>query len=67
MLASIYKSKISNLLSEIDVKKVNFLANKIKEKKIKKKNIFIFGNGGSSSTANHFAVDMTKNAKINVK
>ena len=66
MLASIYKSKISNLLSEIDVKKVNFLANKIKEKKIKKKNIFIFGNGGSSSTANHFAVDMTKNAKINV-
>ena len=64
-LVSIYKSKISNLFIRNRYKKVNFLANKIKEKK-EEKNIFIFGNGGSSSTANHFAVDMTKNAKINV-
>ncbi len=35
----------------------------IKTKKRKKK-IIIFGNGGSSSIASHFSVDLTKNAKI---
>lgn len=28
-----------------------------------KQNIFVFGNGGSAAIADHFAVDMTKNAK----
>ncbi len=65
-LVSIYKSKISSLLSDLDIKKVNSLAQKIKETNYKKNKIYVFGNGGSSSTANHFAVDMTKNAKITV-
>ena len=29
-----------------------------------KKNIYVFGNGGSAAIADHFAVDMTKNAGI---
>ena len=29
---------------------------------MKNKNIFVFGNGGSAAIADHFAVDMTKNA-----
>jgi D-sedoheptulose 7-phosphate isomerase len=32
--------------------------------KNKKNNLSIFGNGGSASIASHFAIDMTKNAKI---
>ena len=64
-LSNIYKNKVVNLIKEIDAEKINQLANLILKKKIKNK-IYIFGNGGSSSTANHFAVDMTKNAKVNV-
>lgn len=41
--------KLQNLCSEI----INF-----------KNKIFVFGNGGSASIADHFAVDMTKNANI---
>ncbi len=63
-LANNYKSKIQNLLSSLDTKKINKFCKIIKDTSKKKRNIFIFGNGGSSSTANHFANDMTKNAKI---
>ena len=65
-LSKIYKKKILNLVNDIDIKQVNKLANLILKKFKNKKKIFIFGNGGSASTANHFAVDMTKNAKVNV-
>lgn len=62
-LANQFKSKIKILVNQLDEKKINNFCKLIKETS-KKKNIFIFGNGGSSSTANHFANDMTKNAKI---
>ena len=63
-LAKIYKLKLQSLLKTIDTKKINNLCEIIKETSQKENNIFMFGNGGSSSTANHFANDMTKNAKI---
>lgn len=63
-LAKNYKSKLKFLLNNLDTNKINNLCNIIKDTKENKKNIFVFGNGGSSSTANHFANDMTKNAKI---
>ena len=59
-----------------DFKKIiNFNSNEIKKKLINLKKIFIttkknrkkiliFGNGGSAAIANHFSVDLTKNAKI---
>jgi D-sedoheptulose 7-phosphate isomerase len=65
-LSNKYKKKIVNLIQEIDSEKINELAKLILKKKKNKKKIYIFGNGGSASTANHFAVDMTKNAKVNV-
>ena len=65
-LSKIYKNKVINLIEEIDEKKINHLASLILNKKKSKNKIYIFGNGGSASTANHFAVDMTKNAKVNV-
>jgi D-sedoheptulose 7-phosphate isomerase len=44
--------------------KIIDLKNKIINTKRKKRKVYIFGNGGSASTANHIAVDLTKNAKI---
>ncbi len=63
-LSNIYKSKIQNLIKNLDTKQINKFCKIIKETNKANNNIFIFGNGGSASTANHFANDMTKNAKI---
>lgn len=63
-LAKNYKTKVQSLLKNTDIKKINKLCKIIKDTSERKNNIFVFGNGGSASTANHFANDMTKNAKI---
>ena len=63
-LSKKYKVKIQNLLKNLDTKQINEFCKVILNTSKNKKNIFIFGNGGSASTANHFANDMTKNAKI---
>ncbi|MAO32304.1 MAG: phosphoheptose isomerase [Crocinitomicaceae bacterium] len=44
-----------------DIKK---LFNLIKKIKLKNKKVLIFGNGAGQSIANHFSVDLTKNAKV---
>ena len=36
----------------------------VKESRIKKRRIFLIGNGGSASTASHFVCDLNKTAKI---
>jgi D-sedoheptulose 7-phosphate isomerase len=59
-----YLNEIEFLIQSIDINKILLLKKKILFNNKKKGRIFIFGNGGSISTANHFAVDMTKNAKI---
>jgi len=38
--------------------------NLVKESRIKKRRIFLIGNGGSASTASHFVCDLNKTAKI---
>ena len=57
-------NEIELLTRSLDLEKILFLKKKIIITKNRKGRIYVFGNGGSSSTANHFAVDMTKNAKI---
>lgn len=59
-----YLNEIEILIQSLDVNKILKLKEKIILSKKKSGKVFIFGNGGSISTANHFAVDMTKNAKI---
>ena len=52
----------------LDDKKTGFileLSEKILKTKKNKGTVFIFGNGGSSSTASHIATDLVKNAGIN--
>lgn len=63
-LAKSYISNIQKLINDININEINNLSLIIKNTNKRKNNIFVFGNGGSSSTANHFANDMTKNAKV---
>lgn len=63
----LFKSYKENLIDEIKSvkeKDINKLFNLIKKIKNKNKKILIFGNGAGQSIANHFAVDISKNAKI---
>ena len=56
---SLLKSETDQNFSKIiDVKK------ELIKTKHRGKKILIFGNGGSSSIASHFSVDLTKNAKV---
>jgi D-sedoheptulose 7-phosphate isomerase len=64
-----YSNQFINLLKSSNTLSIYEKLIEVKKILIKKKNnnkkIFIAGNGGSSSIANHFSVDLTKNAKIN--
>ena len=59
-----YNESKKKVLDNLDLKKIldvtNFLKLKIKEKKT----IFVCGNGGSASVANHFLCDFNKGIKI---
>ena len=54
-------------LNTINQEKKLFLEtiNLLKKVKKNKNKVIIFGNGGSAATSSHFAVDLTKNARIN--
>ena len=62
-----YFHKMKKLIEKLDQKKLIEISNFI-EKSIKsKKNIFVAGNGGSASVANHFLCDFNKGIKISSK
>jgi D-sedoheptulose 7-phosphate isomerase len=64
VLLKTYLHEIENLIKSLDLDKILMIKKQILLTKKKNGKVFIFGNGGSISTANHFAVDMTKNAKV---
>lgn len=57
------QSKLLNFDDKI-YKNISKFVEEIKKNKKDKKKIFIFGNGGSAAIANHFSIDLTKNAKF---
>lgn len=59
-----YLNESAFLIQSLEIDNILLLKKKILFFKKKNGRVFIFGNGGSISTANHFAVDMTKNAKV---
>ena len=62
-----YKKNQLELIRKIDIKKYNSIISLI-EKTIKlKKNIFVCGNGGSASTANHLVCDVFKRVSQNTR
>lgn len=55
-----YISRFKEVLDRIDRGKVNRIANMLLDAYKEGKQVFVFGNGGSASTASHFACDFNK-------
>jgi D-sedoheptulose 7-phosphate isomerase len=60
-----YKSELIQTIDTIDLEKVNQAIEWFKEARAQGCTIFVCGNGGSASTASHFACDMVKGASYN--
>ena len=59
-----YFQKYNEILADIEISNFIKLEKLLKSYKNKKKRVFIFGNGGSSSISSHVATDLTKICKI---
>ncbi len=55
-----YISKLKLTLDNINAKEVEEIVNVFKKCKKERKNIYVFGNGGSGSTASHMVCDLLK-------
>lgn len=55
-----YFNSLNKALKEVDRERIVVLANLFIKSYINNKNIFVFGNGGSASTASHLACDINK-------
>jgi D-sedoheptulose 7-phosphate isomerase len=60
-----YKTNLLQTIEAIDLAKVNQAIEWFKEARDQGKHIFVCGNGGSASTASHFACDIVKGASFN--
>jgi D-sedoheptulose 7-phosphate isomerase len=60
-----YKSELFQTIETIDLDKVNQAIDWFKQARADGQTIFACGNGGSASTASHFACDMVKGASYN--
>ncbi len=59
-----FLQEVKSYINKLDLKKINKLQELILETSEKGKKVIICGNGGSSATAAHACVDLTKNARI---
>ena len=59
-----YKSALLGALETIDLKQVDTAIEWLAEARDRSRRIFVCGNGGSASTASHFATDMVKGASF---
>lgn len=55
-----YTIEMKHCIETLDVKEIGKAANLILDAYKKRRTIFIFGNGGSASTSQHFACDLSK-------
>lgn len=60
-----YKTDLLKTIEAIDLAKVNQAIEWFKETRAAGRHIFVCGNGGSASTASHFACDIVKGASFN--
>jgi len=56
----IYFNQISQTINQLSVKNIEKIAEIIYQAYLKNRYIFIIGNGGSATTASHFACDLSK-------
>ena len=61
---SLYKADLLRAIESIDLAKVTEAIGILKRARDEKRHIFVCGNGGSASTASHFACDMVKGASF---
>ncbi|MSV30112.1 MAG: SIS domain-containing protein [Bryobacterales bacterium] len=59
-----YKTELLKALDTIDLEGVNRVIDLFKDARTNNRRIFVCGNGGSASTASHFACDMVKGASF---
>ncbi len=57
-----YKKELLDAIEKIDTGKVNQIIDWFREARDEGRTVFVCGNGGSASTASHFACDMVKGA-----
>jgi D-sedoheptulose 7-phosphate isomerase len=57
-----YRSRLNSTLEQVDTKKVALAIEWLKQARDDSRSIFVCGNGGSASTASHFACDIVKGA-----
>tara|TARA_Y100000294_G_scaffold163017_1_gene168482 strand:- start:1799 stop:2425 length:627 start_codon:yes stop_codon:yes gene_type:complete len=62
-----YIEKLNLSLTGMNLKTITSITKVLKNKIIQKKKIFVCGNGGSASVANHFLCDFNKGIKISSK
>ena len=60
-----YKSELFKAIESIELDKVNRAIELFREARANGRHIFVCGNGGSASTASHFACDIVKGASYN--
>src|SRR3954462_14362320 len=61
---SLYKNDLLQAIDNIDLEKVGEAIEVLKQARDQNRHIFVCGNGGSASTASHFACDMVKGASF---
>lgn len=57
-----YLGTLSNTIANLNASEIETVAGLLRQARDSGRQIFIFGNGGSASTASHFACDMNKGA-----
>lgn len=63
--AELYKASLLETLSRFDTAQVDKAIQWFEEARTNDRHIFVCGNGGSASTASHFACDIVKGASFN--
>ena len=60
-----YITALQQMLERLPLSAIDQVIDALHEARLKKRQVFIMGNGGSASTASHFACDLSKNTRKN--
>lgn len=59
-----YISDLQTTLDLLPIQSINKAISILHDARLRKRNIFVMGNGGSASTASHIACDLAKNTRV---
>ncbi len=58
---SLYVQAQQKILAQLEIETFTTILEILERARLERRHIFVFGNGGSASTASHFAADLSKN------